>query len=117
MKKLTLLLFVALTFSCSSDDDRPLRLTVGLDDDAYYEIYEITLAGNSFENISIPRGTSKTFTVSEIPGGVQNVVVNFKMVCGTLAETLSYWSFTRTMNFNTSKTVIIGKAGSPNPRK
>ena len=107
MKKLTLLLFLVLTFSCSrSDEDRPITLTVGIDPDAYYEITSIVLAGNSFENILISRGTSKTFTISEIPGGSMNVRVDFTLICN--GNGLNY-GFNRVMNFDTSKTVVVGK--------
>ena len=52
MKKLTLLLFVAVVFSCSSsDEDRPITLTVGIDDDAYYEINSIAV---SYTHLTLP---------------------------------------------------------------
>ena len=106
MKKLTLLLFVVFTFSCSSsDEDRPITLTVGIDDDAYYEINSIVLPGHSFD-VLISRGTSKTFTISEIPGGSMNVRVDFALICDS--NGLDY-GFDRVMNFDSSKTVIVGK--------
>ena len=106
MKKLTLLLFVVFTFSCSSsDEDRPITLTVGIDDDAYYEINSIVLPGHSFD-VLISRGTSKTFTISEIPGGSMNVRVDFTLICDSNGVD---YGFDRVMSFDSSKTVIVGK--------
>ena len=85
--------------------DRPITLTVGIDPDAYYEINSIVLPGNSFDTF-ISRGTSRTFTISEIPGGSMNVRVDFTLICD--GNGLDY-GFNRVMNFDTSKTVVVGK--------
>ena len=51
-------------------------------------------------------GLSVSITISEIPGGSMNVRVDFTLICDS--NGLDY-GFDRVMNFDSSKTVIVGK--------
>ena len=83
MKKLGLLLFAFILFSCSgSDDDSLTTLTIKNTDAVAEQIIEVKLVAYEFLNLNIQAGTSKIFNLSNgINGGMSNVNIDFKIDC------------------------------------
>jgi len=96
MKKLIiLLLFIPLVFSCGSDDDSPITLTIDNKDAVAESVIEVRLVGYEFLNLNIISGSSRTFTLSGgINGGISNVNVDMRVLCD---NTVSY---TKSMSVN-----------------
>ena len=96
MKKLIiLLLFIPLVFSCGSDDDSPITLTIDNKDAVAESVIEVRLVGYEFLNLNITSGSSRTFTLSGgINGGISNVNVDMRVLCD---NTVSY---TKSMSVN-----------------
>ena len=96
MKKLILLLlFIPLVFSCGSDDDSPITLTIDNKDAVAESVIEVRLVGYEFLNLNITSGSSRTFTLSGgINGGISNVNLDMRVLCD---NTVSY---TKSMSVN-----------------
>ena len=96
MKKLLiLLLFIPLVFSCGSDDDSPITLTIDNKDAVAESVIEVRLVGYEFLNLNITSGSSRTFTLSGgINGGISNVNLDMRVLC---TNTVSY---TKSMSVN-----------------
>ena len=96
MKKLIiLLLFIPLVFSCGSDDDSPITLTIDNKDAVAESVIEVRLVGYEFLNLNIISGSSRTFTLSGgINGGISNVNLDMRVLC---TNTVSY---TKSMSVN-----------------
>ena len=100
MKKLLLLLlFIPLIFSCSKEKENlPLSypsLTI-TNQSSIMSIHTVSLAGYSFENLSIGLDESKTFALTTgITGGLSNVSVQLGWLCGGKNN----WTARKSLNF------------------
>tara|TARA_B100000575_G_scaffold153552_1_gene122523 strand:+ start:665 stop:1030 length:366 start_codon:yes stop_codon:yes gene_type:complete len=75
MKKLiVLLLFVPLVFSCSSDDDGDMQLTIVNNHPNWEKITEVKLQDYDFDEVQIAVGSSRTFTLyNGISSGISDI--------------------------------------------
>ena len=103
MKKLIIIfLFIPLVFSCSSSDGNP-SLTI-TNNKSNIGIHTVSLVGYSFENLSINKGESKTFTLSSgIDGGLNNVNVQLTWSCGGKNN----WRASKSLNFKDGENTSI----------
>ena len=114
VKKLTLLLFVALMFSCSSDN-LPLSMTLTIDNqNPSINIEWVTLSGTEWRDIVITNGQSRTFDLSDVrwntigtPDGNDNFTVSVGWRC--VATPRIDGDFDSVMTFDTSKTITVTK--------
>ena len=114
VKKLTLLLFVALMFSCSSDN-LPLSMTLTIDNqNPSINIEWVTLSGTEWRDIVITNGQSRTFDLSDVrwntigtPDGNDNFTVSVGWRCVATPRIDS--DFDSVMTFDTSKTITVTK--------
>ena len=114
MKKLTLLLFVVFTFSCSSDN-LPLSMTLTIDNqNPSINIEWVTLSGTEWRDIVISNDESRTFDLSDItwntigtPDGNDNFTVSVGWRCNATPRIDGY--FDSVMTFDTSKTITVTK--------
>lgn len=78
MKKLILLLlFIPLAFSCSSDEDGDMQLTIVNNHPSWTKITQVSLQDYSFDTFEINGdGSSRTFTLNNgIPSGSSDIGV------------------------------------------
>ena len=91
-----------IVFSCSSSDDNP-SLTI-TNNKSNIGIHTVSLVGYSFENLSINKGESKTFTLSNgIDGGLNNVNVQLTWSCGGKNN----WRASKSLNFKDGENTSI----------
>ena len=107
MKKLILLLlFIPLVFACGGEKNDPLyfpSLTI-TNNKSNIGIHTVSLVGYSFENLSINKGESKTFTLSNgIDGGLNNVNVQLTWSCGGKNN----WRASKSLNFKDGENTSI----------
>ena len=116
MKKLTLILFLVLTFSCekSADDPRSL-MTLTIDNQhPNFNIEWVRLSGTEWRDIVIRNGESRTFDLSDVrwntigtPDGNDNFTVSVGWRC--VATPRIDGDFDSVMTFDTSKTITVTK--------
>jgi len=100
MKKLILLLlFIPLIFSCDKEGENDPLLYPSLtitNQSSIMSIHTVSLAGYSFENLSIGLDESKTFALTTgINGGLSNVSVQLGWLCGGKNN----WTARKSLNF------------------
>ena len=105
MKKLSLLIFAFILFSCGGEKNDPLMfpsLTITNQHDIL-SIEEVSLTGYKFESLSINFNQSKTFRLSDgINGGMNNVNIVIKYGCGGRG-----WTKNTSVNFSNGNDTSI----------
>jgi hypothetical protein len=103
MKKLILLLlFIPLVFSCSSDEEGGMQLTIVNNFDLW-KITNVSLQDYNFSDLNINGGSSRTFTlVNGIPSGSSDIGISIGYRCSNRSMNLSVRA-----DFNDGKTTTI----------
>ena len=102
LQKLLLLLLITSLVSCSSSDGNP-SLTI-TNNKSNIGIHTVSLVGYSFENLSINKGKSKTFTLTNgLDGGLNNVNVQLTWSCGGKNN----WRASKSLNFKDGENTSI----------
>tara|TARA_X000000950_G_C13760722_1_gene596688 strand:- start:93 stop:503 length:411 start_codon:yes stop_codon:yes gene_type:complete len=115
MKKLTLILFLVLTFSCEKSTNDPLFFTLTIDNqNPSINIEWVTLSGKEWRDIVITNGQSRTFDLQDItwntigtPDGLDSFTVSVGWRC--VATPRIDGNFDSVMTFDDSRTITVSK--------
>ena len=110
MKKLILLLlFIPLVFSCSSDEEGGMQLTIVNNFDLW-KITNVSLQDYNFNDLNINGGSSRTFTlVNGIPSGSSDIGISIRYECRNRSD----MNASVRAAFNDGKTTTITISPTP----
>ena len=112
MKKLILLLFIPLVFTCSSDDDMSITITnaktIG------WFITDLNFVNYSFPDMNIATGQSRTFSLDEqeMISGLQGITVTVSSEYRANGN-IDYYTNSKSVNFASGENVqlVLSESG------